>query len=59
MGLANRQCIATFGSSHALASLINSYCCEENENENFGACEEALGILHLIPITHETAKSLT
>lgn len=56
---ANRQCIAAFGSSHALASLINCYCCEENGNENFGACEEALGILHLIPITHETAKSLT
>eukprot|EP00253_Pinus_taeda_P016599 PITA_16599 len=59
MGLANRQCIAAFGSSHALASLINSYCCEKNENENFRACEEALGILHLILITHEIAKSLT
>eukprot|EP00253_Pinus_taeda_P005457 PITA_05457 len=59
MGLANRQCMGAFGSSHALASLINSYCSEENENENFEACEEALGILHLIPITHETAKSVT
>eukprot|EP00253_Pinus_taeda_P033281 PITA_33281 len=59
MGLANRQCMGAFGSSHALASLINSYYCEENENENFEAFEEALAILHLIPITHENAKSLT
>lgn len=55
----NRRCIAASGSSHVLASLINSYCCEENDNEKFRVCEEALGILHLLPMTQESAKSLT
>lgn len=55
----NRQCIAASGSSLVLASLISSYSCEENDNENFRACEETLGILHLLPMTQETAKSLS
>lgn len=55
----NRQCIAAAGSSLVLASLISSYSCEEKDNENFRACEETLGILHLLPMTQETAKSLS
>lgn len=56
---ANRRCIAACGSSLVLASLIKLPCCEENDYEKFRACEEALGILHLLPMTQETAKSLS
>lgn len=55
---ANRRCIAGFAASHVLVSLINSSCCEEIDNEKFRTCEETLGILHLLPMTQETAKSL-
>ena len=55
----NRRCIAASGSSHVLASLMNSYCSEEIDNEKFRACEEALGILYLLPMTQEIANSLT
>jgi hypothetical protein len=55
----NRRSIAASGSSQVLASLMNSYCCEENDNEKFRACEETLGILYLLPMTQETAKYLS
>ena len=55
----NRRCIAESSSSLVLASLFNSSCCQEKDNEKFGALEETLGILHLLPITQETAKSLS
>ena len=45
--------------SLVLASLFNLSCCQEKDNEKFGALEETLGILHLLPITQETAKSLS
>lgn len=55
----NRRCMAAAGSSIVLASLINSSCCDDSENEKFRACEETLGILHLLPLTQQTARSLS
>jgi len=55
----NRRCMVASGSSLVLASLIKLSFCEEKDNEKFRACEEALGILHLLPMTQEAARSLS
>jgi len=54
----NRWCITVSGSSHILASLMNSYYSEENDNEKFRACEEALGILYPLLMTQEIVNTL-
>eukprot|EP01018_Ginkgo_biloba_P032342 Gb_17119 [translate_table: standard] len=57
----NRRCIvAVSGSGTVLASIVKSYYSSEEftDGENLRACEEALGILYLLPMTNETAKLL-
>uniref|UniRef100_A0A0D6QU30 RING-type E3 ubiquitin transferase n=1 Tax=Araucaria cunninghamii TaxID=56994 RepID=A0A0D6QU30_ARACU len=57
----NLRCIAASVPAPALISVLNSNCREEIEAEgsNSQVCEEVLGILHLLPVTPESAKLLS
>lgn len=58
---ANRRCIAACGGASALISVMetNTVEMESGGYECAMACEEALGILYSLPMTDETADSLT
>ncbi|GLJ05431.1 hypothetical protein SUGI_0018120 [Cryptomeria japonica] len=52
----NRRCIEAAGPGPILIPLLAKWCPEEIESENSKICEEALGILHLILLSQDSAR---